>query len=144
MPCLLGRVKCREAAGTRPSPPPSLRRRVMPLGRAPRQRPPTSHTHTHTCPPPTHPPTHPRSDRPVPIPAPGVQLTSLSHVEDLADMLARVPGNFGAMREHFNLVSDRCITLDGEPHRPSLQASLSLSLPALPVPCCTALPHPGR
>ncbi|KAL4429050.1 hypothetical protein ABPG77_006089 [Micractinium sp. CCAP 211/92] len=52
-------------------------------------------------------------DRPVPIPAPGVQLTNLSHVEDLADMLARVPGNFGAMREHFNLVSDRCITLDG-------------------------------
>lgn len=55
-----------------------------------------------------------RSDRPVPIPAPGVQLTNLSHVEDLADMLARVPGNYAAMREHFNLVSDRCITLDGE------------------------------
>ncbi|PSC72036.1 Chloroplast stem-loop binding of 41 kDa chloroplastic [Micractinium conductrix] len=52
-------------------------------------------------------------DRPVPIPGPGIQLTSLSHVDDLADMMARVPGNAAATREHFNLVSDRCITLDG-------------------------------
>lgn len=53
-------------------------------------------------------------DRPVPIPAPGIQLTSLSHVEDLADMMARVPGNKNAIGEHFNLCSDRCITFDGE------------------------------
>lgn len=52
-------------------------------------------------------------DRPVPIPAPGIQLTSLSHVEDLADMMARVPGNKKAIGEHFNLCSDRCITFDG-------------------------------
>lgn len=53
-------------------------------------------------------------DRPVPIPTPGIQLTSISHVEDLADMLARVPGNKAAVGQHFNLCSDRCITLDGE------------------------------
>lgn len=29
-------------------------------------------------------------DRPVPIPAPGIQLVSLSHVEDLASMMAKV------------------------------------------------------
>jgi nucleoside-diphosphate-sugar epimerase len=52
-------------------------------------------------------------DRPVPIPGPGIQLTSLSNVEDLADMMARVPGNPGAVQQHFNLCSDRCITFDG-------------------------------
>lgn len=52
-------------------------------------------------------------DRPVPIPAPGLQLTSLSHVEDLADMMSRVPGNPAAVKQHFNLCSDRCITFDG-------------------------------
>ena len=30
-------------------------------------------------------------NRPVPIPAPGIQLVSLSHVEDLASMMAKVP-----------------------------------------------------
>ena len=55
----------------------------------------------------------PCRDRPVPIPAPGSQLTSLSHVDDLADMMARVPGNRRAVGEHFNLCSDRCITFDG-------------------------------
>ena len=29
-------------------------------------------------------------DRPVPIPAPGIQLVALSHVEDVASMLAKV------------------------------------------------------
>lgn len=29
-------------------------------------------------------------DRPVPIPAPGIQLVGLSHVEDIASMLAKV------------------------------------------------------
>ncbi|GAB4816663.1 hypothetical protein N2152v2_003709 [Parachlorella kessleri] len=52
-------------------------------------------------------------DRPVPIPGPGTQLTSLSHVDDLADMMARVPGNRRAVGQHFNLCSDRCITFDG-------------------------------
>lgn len=49
----------------------------------------------------------------MPIPAPGIQLTSLSHVEDLADMMARVPGNPAAIKQHFNLCSDRCISFDG-------------------------------
>ena len=52
-------------------------------------------------------------DRPVPIPAPGIQLTTLSHVEDLADMMAMVPGNKAAIGQHFNLCSDRCITFEG-------------------------------
>jgi hypothetical protein len=49
----------------------------------------------------------------VPIPGPGVQLTTLSHVEDLAAMMALVPGNPKALKQHFNLCSDRCITFDG-------------------------------
>ena len=53
------------------------------------------------------------SDRPVPIPAPGIQLTTLSHVEDLADMMALVPGNAAAVGQHFNMCSDRCISFDG-------------------------------
>jgi nucleoside-diphosphate-sugar epimerase len=53
-------------------------------------------------------------DRPVPIPAPGIQLVNLSHVEDLAEMLAAVPGNDSAVKQHFNLASDRAITFDGD------------------------------
>ena len=49
----------------------------------------------------------------MPIPGPGVQLTTLSHVEDLAAMMALVPGNPKALKQHFNLCSDRCITFDG-------------------------------
>lgn len=52
-------------------------------------------------------------DRPVPIPVPGIQLTSISHVDDLADMMARVPGNQAAIGQHFNLCVDRCITFEG-------------------------------
>ncbi|KAG7672381.1 hypothetical protein Ndes2526B_g09108 [Nannochloris sp. 'desiccata'] len=52
-------------------------------------------------------------DRPVPIPAPGIQLTTLSHVEDLAEMMATVPGNKAAIGQHFNLCSDRCISFEG-------------------------------
>ena len=35
--------------------------------------------------------------RPVPIPTPGIQLTTLTHVEDVASMLAAVPGNKNAI-----------------------------------------------
>ena len=51
--------------------------------------------------------------RPVPIPAPGVQLVTVSHVEDLANAMAAVVGNEGAKRQHFNIGSDRAITLAG-------------------------------
>ena len=51
--------------------------------------------------------------RPVPIPAPGVQRVTLSHVEDLAAAMAAVVGNDGAKRQHLNLCSDRAITLVG-------------------------------
>lgn len=52
-------------------------------------------------------------NRPVPIPAPGIQLTSLSHVEDVASLLAKVPGNAAAIGQHYNVASDRYITFDG-------------------------------
>lgn len=48
------------------------------------------------------------------LPAPGVQLTSLTHVEDVASMLAAVPGNRAAIGQHYNVCSDRCITFTGE------------------------------
>ncbi len=54
-----------------------------------------------------------RRDRPVPIPSPGVQLTTLTHVEDVATMLAAVPGNYLSRFEHYNVCSDRCITFTG-------------------------------
>ncbi|GIL71894.1 hypothetical protein Vretimale_649 [Volvox reticuliferus] len=52
-------------------------------------------------------------DRPVPIPAPGIQLTSLTHVEDVASMLALVPGNRKAIGQMYNVCSDRCISFVG-------------------------------
>jgi nucleoside-diphosphate-sugar epimerase len=52
-------------------------------------------------------------DRPVPIPAPGVQLVTLTHVEDVASMLAAVPGNSAAIRQHYNVCSDRAVTFQG-------------------------------
>ncbi|MEW5302673.1 MAG: hypothetical protein WDW36_005434 [Sanguina aurantia] len=52
-------------------------------------------------------------DRPVPIPGSGVQLTTLSHVEDVAAMLAAVPGNAKAIGQQYNVCSDRCITFSG-------------------------------
>ncbi|KAF5834516.1 hypothetical protein DUNSADRAFT_8767 [Dunaliella salina] len=52
-------------------------------------------------------------DRPVPIPAPGIQLTTLTHVEDVATMLASVPGNPKAVGQHYNVCSDRCISFLG-------------------------------
>mmetsp|Transcript_28353 Transcript_28353/g.62316 ORF Transcript_28353/g.62316 Transcript_28353/m.62316 type:complete len:556 (+) Transcript_28353:33-1700(+) len=52
-------------------------------------------------------------DRPVPIPEPGIQLTSLTHVEDVASMLAAVPGNKYAIRQHYNVCSDRAVTFTG-------------------------------
>ena len=52
-------------------------------------------------------------DRPVCLPKPGVQLTTLTHVEDVASMLASVPGNRAAIGQHYNVCSDRCITFTG-------------------------------
>jgi nucleoside-diphosphate-sugar epimerase len=54
------------------------------------------------------------SDRPVPIPVPGVQLVTLTHVEDVASMLAHVPGSKAAIQQHYNVCSDRAITFVGE------------------------------
>jgi nucleoside-diphosphate-sugar epimerase len=53
-------------------------------------------------------------DRPVPIPAPGVQLVTLTHVEDAAAMLAAVPEHREAARgQQYNVCSDRAITFTG-------------------------------
>ncbi|KIZ01034.1 hypothetical protein MNEG_6928 [Monoraphidium neglectum] len=52
-------------------------------------------------------------NRPVPIPTPGVQLVTLTHVEDVASMLAAVPGNKAAIGQHYNVCSDRAITFQG-------------------------------
>jgi len=52
-------------------------------------------------------------DRPVPIPAPGMQLVTLTHVEDVAAMLASVPGNPNAVQQMYNVCSDRCISFVG-------------------------------
>lgn len=52
-------------------------------------------------------------DRPVPLPSPGIQMTSLSHVEDIASMLATVPGNASALKQEFNICSDRCVSFEG-------------------------------
>lgn len=52
-------------------------------------------------------------DRPVPIPTPGVQLVTLTHVEDVASMLAAVPGNKAAIGQHYNVCSDRAVTFQG-------------------------------
>jgi nucleoside-diphosphate-sugar epimerase len=50
----------------------------------------------------------------VPIPVPGVQLVTLTHVEDVASMLASVPGSKAAIQQHYNVCSDRAITFVGE------------------------------
>jgi nucleoside-diphosphate-sugar epimerase len=48
------------------------------------------------------------------IPTPGVQLVTLSHVEDVASMLAAVPGNPAAIRQYYNVCSDRQISFTGD------------------------------
>lgn len=38
---------------------------------------------------------------------------TLTHVEDVASMLASVPGNSAAIRQHYNVCSDRAVTFTG-------------------------------
>eukprot|EP00879_Flechtneria_rotunda_P022838 GHRR01024133.1.p2 GENE.GHRR01024133.1~~GHRR01024133.1.p2 ORF type:complete len:109 (-),score=28.02 GHRR01024133.1:1483-1809(-) len=54
-----------------------------------------------------------RRDRPVPLPEPGVQLVTLTHIKDVASMLAAVPGNHAAIGQHYNVCSDRAVTFQG-------------------------------
>ena len=50
----------------------------------------------------------------MPIPGNGMQLTNITHVRDLASMLALAVGRPGAAAGRvFNCVSDRAVTLDG-------------------------------
>jgi hypothetical protein len=53
-----------------------------------------------------------------------VQLVTLSHVEDVASMLASVPGNPAAIRQYYNVCSDRQISFVGESWAGHLQYSL--------------------
>ena len=55
-----------------------------------------------------------RRDRPVPLPSPGLQLVSLTNVSDAAKLLASVPGNAAAVKQQFNMTSDRAITHSGK------------------------------
>jgi nucleoside-diphosphate-sugar epimerase len=43
----------------------------------------------------------------------GIQLTSVSHVEDVAALVAAAVGNAAAIGQHYNACGDRTITLDG-------------------------------
>ena len=52
-------------------------------------------------------------DRPVLLPSPGIQLVSLTHVADAVSMLAAVPGIPAAVKQHYNLSSDRAVTHEG-------------------------------
>mmetsp|Transcript_38664 Transcript_38664/g.98886 ORF Transcript_38664/g.98886 Transcript_38664/m.98886 type:complete len:370 (+) Transcript_38664:130-1239(+) len=52
-------------------------------------------------------------DRPVPVPFAGTNLVSLSHVEDLACMMAAAVGNPNAIGQAFNLTSDTPLTHAG-------------------------------
>jgi hypothetical protein len=57
----------------------------------------------------------------VPLPAPGLQLVSLTNVSDAAKLLAAVPGNSAAVKQQFNLTSDRAITHSGKFLDPALR-----------------------
>uniref|UniRef100_I2CPE2 NAD(P)-binding domain-containing protein n=1 Tax=Nannochloropsis gaditana (strain CCMP526) TaxID=1093141 RepID=I2CPE2_NANGC len=52
-------------------------------------------------------------DKPLPLPLHGDQFTTLTHVEDVASLLAAVVDNPQALRQVFNCASDRCITFKG-------------------------------
>ncbi len=57
----------------------------------------------------------------MPLPAPGLQLVSLTNVSDAAKLLAAVPGNSAAVKQQFNLTSDRAITHSGKFLDPALR-----------------------
>lgn len=52
-------------------------------------------------------------DRPIPIPANGLHITQLGHVQDLAQAMSQVLGNQQAIRQIYNVSGDRYITFDG-------------------------------
>lgn len=68
-------------------------------------------------------------DRPVLLPAPGIQLVSLTHVEDAVSMLAAVPGNPAAVKQHYNLSSDRAMTHEGARSLDCLQFYTKMIIP---------------
>lgn len=51
--------------------------------------------------------------RPVPIPGSGIQLTSITHVEDMAEMITRAVGNDVANGNVFNCTNTKAISLAG-------------------------------
>lgn len=45
-----------------------------------------------------------------------MQLTSVSHVEDVAALIVSAIGSDAAVKQHFNACTDRAVTLDGLAH----------------------------
>ncbi|CAI9103590.1 OLC1v1002103C1 [Oldenlandia corymbosa var. corymbosa] len=54
-----------------------------------------------------------KAGRPIPIPTPGLQITQLGHVKDLAKAFVLVLGNEKASREVFNISGEKYVTFDG-------------------------------
>jgi len=52
-------------------------------------------------------------DRPLPIPGNGAYLTQLGHVRDLAQAMAAILGNEGALGQVYNISGDRCVSFTG-------------------------------
>jgi nucleoside-diphosphate-sugar epimerase len=52
-------------------------------------------------------------NRPVPIPGHGQHFTQFGHVQDLAQAMAQVLGNAGAIGQIYNVSGDRYVTFDG-------------------------------
>eukprot|EP00252_Welwitschia_mirabilis_P011403 TRINITY_DN2563_c0_g1_i1.p1 TRINITY_DN2563_c0_g1~~TRINITY_DN2563_c0_g1_i1.p1 ORF type:complete len:404 (+),score=73.55 TRINITY_DN2563_c0_g1_i1:277-1488(+) len=51
--------------------------------------------------------------RPIPIPDPGIQITQLGHVKDLARAFLMVLGNEKASKQVFNISGEKYVTFDG-------------------------------
>lgn len=52
-------------------------------------------------------------DRPVPIPGNGMALTQMGHVADLAQAMAAVLGNQGAIGQIYNISGEKAVSFDG-------------------------------
>ena len=62
----------------------------------------------------------------MPLPTPGMQLVSLTNVSDAVKLLATVPGTSAAVKQQYNLTSDRAITHSGKLQRPSISSGDAL------------------
>ena len=72
----------------------------------------------------------------MPLPTPGLQLVSLTNVSDAVKLLAAVPGNSAAVKQHFNLTSDRAITHSGKLTRPCTSLAGAMAPDYVLNTCC--------